>query len=45
MYCSTLFLFSFKKKRKTKMTKDAYDGIKLLFKLITDVFFREIKVR
>ncbi|KAL0139217.1 hypothetical protein V8B55DRAFT_1521962 [Mucor lusitanicus] len=26
------------------MTKDAYDGIKLLFKLITDVFFREIKV-
>ncbi|CAO0795483.1 unnamed protein product [Mucor circinelloides] len=26
------------------MTKDAYDGIKLLFKLVTDVFFREIKV-
>ncbi|CEP11780.1 hypothetical protein [Parasitella parasitica] len=26
------------------MTKNAYDGIKLLFELITDVFFREIKV-
>jgi hypothetical protein len=28
-----------------KMTLDAYSGIKTLYTLITDVFFREIKVR
>lgn len=28
-----------------KMPFDAYDGVKLAFKVISDVFFREIKVR